>query len=140
MAERTRRHQRVGARLERLLDRLDELAHRGLLARLDDREAAALDLRRVVDRLATARLDDALERPRAIGILEAEDLRRAQDLAAVERRHLQALQALVRGLLQPLEPLALGDQPEQVLDLDAAAVRRNAHALEVLVHPRAQLL
>ena len=53
------------------------------------------------------------------GILEAEDLRRPQDLAAVERRDLQALEALVRGGLQLLVAVALGDQPEQVLDLDA---------------------
>ena len=93
VAERARRHHRVGAGLHRLLDRLDQLAERGLLARLDDREAAALDLRRVVDRLAAARLDDPLERRRAVGILEAQDLRRAQDLAAVERRDLEALAA-----------------------------------------------
>jgi hypothetical protein len=62
VAERARRHDRVGAGLLRLLDRLDQLAERRLLARLDDREAAALDLRGVVDRLAAARLDDPLER------------------------------------------------------------------------------
>src|SRR5438045_9728427 len=118
MAERTRRHHHVGARLERLLDRLDELAHRGLLARLDDREAAALDLRRVVDGLAAARLDDALERPRAVRILEAEDLRRAQDLAAVEGRDLEALEPAVRRLLQQLVPLARGDPPPEVADVD----------------------
>src|SRR5688572_31739637 len=81
VAERAGRHDRVRAGLLRLLDRLDQLAERRLLARLDDGEAAALDLRRVVDRLASARFDDALERGRAIGILEAEQLRRAQDLA-----------------------------------------------------------
>src|SRR5947209_19027826 len=96
-------------RLHRLLDGLDQLAHRRLLTRLDDREAAALDLRRIVDRLAAARLDDALERPRAIGILEAEDLRRPQDLAAVERRDLEALQALVRSHLELLVALTFGD-------------------------------
>ena len=50
VAERARRHDRVGTRLGGLLDRLDQLAERDVLARLDDREAAALDLRRVVDR------------------------------------------------------------------------------------------
>ena len=100
VAERARRDHRVGAGLHRLLDRLDQLAERRLLARLDDREAAALDLRRVVDRLAAAGRDDRLERPRPVRILEAEDLRRAQDLAAVERRDLQPLQALVRDLLR----------------------------------------
>src|SRR5205823_6354208 len=100
------RHHRVRAGLGRLLDRLEELAERRLLARLDDREAAALDLGRVVDRLAAALLDDPLQRPGAVGILEAEELRRPQDLAAVERRDLQALQALVRGLLQQLLALA----------------------------------
>ena len=124
MAERARRDHRVGAGLLRLLDRLDQLAERGLLARLDDREAAALDLRRVVDRLAAAGLDDPLERGRLVGVLEAEQLRRPQDLAAVERRDLQALQALVRDLLQQLVALALGDQPEEVLDVDGALVRR----------------
>src|SRR5205085_1557072 len=109
MAKRARRHHRVRPRLGGLLDRLDQLAERGLLAGLDDREAAALDLCRVVDRLAAASLDDALERPRAVGILEAEQLRRAQDLAAVERRHLQSLEAPVRRPLQQLVPLALGD-------------------------------
>src|SRR6266566_9433234 len=109
MAERARRHHHVGSCLHRLLDGLDQLTHRRLLARLDDREAAALDLRRIVDRLAAARLDDALERPRTIGIFEAEDLRRAEDLAAVERRDLESLQALVRSHLQLLVALTLGD-------------------------------
>src|SRR5438034_951301 len=84
-----------GPSLPRLLDRLDQLAERRLLARGDDRETAALDLRRVVDRLAAAGLDDPLERPGTIRILEAEELRRPQDLAAVERRHLQPLEPLV---------------------------------------------
>src|SRR5206468_8109501 len=72
VAERARGDDRVGAGLLRLLDRLDQLAQRGLLARLDDREPAALDLRRVVDRLAPACFDDPLERPRPVGVLEAE--------------------------------------------------------------------
>src|SRR5919201_3433669 len=114
MTERARRHHRVGPGLDRLLDRLDELAERGLLARLDDREAAALDLRWIVDRLAAAGLDDRLERPGSVGILEAHELRRTQDLAAVEGRDLEALEALVRGLLEQLVPLAFRDQPEQV--------------------------
>src|SRR3954449_1898847 len=109
MAERTRRDHRVRTALHRLLDRLDQLAERRLLARLDDREPAALDLRGIVDRLAAARFDDPLERPRTVGILEAHDLRGAEDLAAVERRDLQALEALVRRDLQLLVPLALGD-------------------------------
>src|SRR3712207_7451789 len=46
------------ARLHRLLDRLDQLGERRLLARLDDRKAAALDLRRVVDGLAATGLED----------------------------------------------------------------------------------
>src|SRR5687768_15863214 len=106
MTERARRHHRVGAGLLRLLDRLDQLLERGLLAGLDDREAAALDLRGVVDRLAAAGLDDPLERGRLVGILETEQLRGPQDLAAVERRHLQALQALVGGLLQQVVAVA----------------------------------
>src|SRR5438552_3188197 len=78
MAERARGDDRVGARLPRLLDRLDQLAERGLLAGLDDREPAALDLRGIVDGLAPARFDDPFERPRAVRILEAEYLRRPQ--------------------------------------------------------------
>ena len=54
MAEGAWRHDCVGAGLLRLLDGLDQLTERRVLARLDDREAAALDLRRVVDRLAAA--------------------------------------------------------------------------------------
>src|SRR5947199_3742880 len=137
MAERARRHDRVGARLAGLLDRLNQLAERGLLARLDDREAAALDLGGVVDRLAAAGLDDRLERPRPVGILEAEQLRGPQDLAAVEGRDLEALQTLVRDLAETLGAIVLDDQPEQVLDLDVVLVRRYAHLCEVLVHPRA---
>src|SRR5205807_4368688 len=57
MAKRARRDHHVGAGLERLLDRLDELAQCRLFACLDDREAAAFDLRGVVDRLTAARLD-----------------------------------------------------------------------------------
>src|SRR5918992_1186479 len=134
VAERARCHHGVRAGLDRLLDRLDELAERGLLPRLDDREAAAFDLGGIVDRLAAAGLDDGLERPRPVGILEAEELRGAEDLAAVERRDLEAAQSLVRGDLQLLVPLALGDQPEQVLDLAPAAVGRNPDRLEVRVH------
>src|SRR5207247_11466810 len=91
MAEGAGRDERVRTGLLRLFDRLDQLAERGLLARLDDRKAAALDLGRIVDRLAAAGLDDPLQRPRSVGILEAEKLRRPQDLAAVARRDLQAL-------------------------------------------------
>src|SRR3954469_18328058 len=131
MAERARRHDRVGARLAGLLDRLDQLAERGLLARLDDRESTALDLGGVVDRLAAAGLDDRLQRPRPVGVLEAEDLRRPQDLTAVEGRDLEALQALVCNGLQLLVAAAFGDQPEQVLDLDRALVRRGGAGLEV---------
>src|SRR6188472_1764624 len=108
VAERAGCDDRVGAGLAGLLDRLDQLAERGLLARLDDREAAALDLRRVVDRLAAAGLDDRLERPRLVRVLETEDLRRPQDLAAVEGRDLQPLEALVRDGLQLLVAAALG--------------------------------
>src|SRR5215207_9749153 len=61
VAQRAGGHHRVGPGLLRLLDRLDQLLQRRLLAGLDDREAAALDLRRVVDGLAAARLDDPLE-------------------------------------------------------------------------------
>src|SRR5262249_56988306 len=88
VAERAGRDHGVGAALDRLLDRLDQLAERDFLTRLDDREPAALELGRVVDRLTAAGLDDPLERRRPVGILEAEDLRRAQDLAAVEPRDL----------------------------------------------------
>ena len=73
------------------------------------------------------------------GILEAQDLRRAQDLAAVERRDLQAAQAAVRSDLELLVALALGDLPEQVPDVDVALVGRHADRDEVLVDPRAQL-
>src|SRR5204863_5156279 len=128
VAERAGRHECVGPGLLRLLDRLDQLAERRLLARGDDRETAALDLRRVVDRLAAAGLDDPLERPGTIRILEAEELRRPQDLAAVERRHLQPLQPLVRRGLEQLVALALGDLPQQVPHLDIAAVRWDADA------------
>src|SRR6266498_3414571 len=121
-----------------LLDRLDQLAERRLLARLDDREPAAFDLRRVVDRLSPARLDDPLERPRPVGILEPQDLRRSEDLATVERRDLQALQPAVRRLLQQLVAFALGDLPEEMPHLDVAAVRRDPDALQVLAHARAQ--
>src|SRR5207237_4676198 len=140
MAERARRDHRVGAGLLGLLDRLDQLAERDLLTRLNDREAAALDLRRAVDRLAAAGLDDRLERPWPVRVLEAEDLRRPQDLAAVERRDTQALEPLVGGLLEPFVAIALRDQPEQVSDVDVAAVRRDADCLQVLVDTRAQLL
>src|SRR5712691_12950017 len=126
MAERARGDDHVCTGLLRLLDRLDQLAQRRLLARLDDREAAALDLRGIVDRLAAARLDDPLERPRAVGILKAHDLRRAQDLAAVERRDLEALQSLVRGDLELLVALTLGDLPQEVSHVDLTAVRRHA--------------
>src|SRR5829696_5426190 len=112
MTERARSHDRIGAAFDRLLDRLDQLAERGVLARLDDREAAALDLRRVVDDLAAARLDDPLQRPRLVRVLEPEQLRRPQDLTAVERRDLDPLEPLVGGSLQQLEALTVGHEPE----------------------------
>src|SRR6266536_948567 len=121
VAERAGCDHRVRAGLLRLLDRLDELAERHVLARLDDREPAALDLGRVVDWLAPTSFDDRLERPRPVRILEAEDLRGAEDLAAVERGDLETFQPLVRGLLEQLVALALSDEPEQVLDLDLPA-------------------
>src|SRR5438094_621931 len=111
MAERARRHHGVGAGLGGLLDRLDQLAERDLLARLDDREAAALDLRGVVDRLPAAGLDDRLERPRPVGILEPENLRGPQDLTAVERRDAQAFESPMGGLLEPFVAVAFRDQP-----------------------------
>ncbi len=74
------------------------------------------------------------------GILEAEDLRGPQDLAAVERRDLQPLQPLVRDLLQLVVPVALGDQPEEVLDLDVAVVPRRADGLEIGVDALAELV
>ncbi len=140
MAERAGGHHHIGACLGRLLDRLDQLAESDVLAGLDDREAAALDLRGVVDRLAAAGLDDRLERPGLIGVLEAEDLGGPQDLAAVERRHLESLEPLVRDLLQALVAVPFGDQPEQVLDLDRAFVGRRAHRLEISAHARAQIV
>src|SRR6185437_13637370 len=139
VAERARRDDRIGPGLLRLLDRLDQLAERRVLARLDDREPAALDLRRIVDRLAAAGLDDPLERPRPVGVLEAVDLRRAQDLAAVERRDLQPLQPAMRGALQLLVAVALGDLPEQVPHVDVALVRGDADRDEVLVDAGAHL-
>src|SRR4051812_26186145 len=137
VVERARRDDRVGPALHRLLDRLDQAAHRGLLPPPEYRDPAAFDLRRVVDRLPAAGLDDRLERPGPVRVLEAEQLRRAQDLAAIERRHAQALQPLVRRLLQQLVALALGDHPEQVSHLDAALVRGDADRAQVVVHPRA---
>src|SRR5439155_25250431 len=83
--------------------------------------------------------DDPLERPRAVRILEALDLRRPEDLAAVERCDLDPLQAAVRGLLQELVALALGDLPEEMADVDVLLVRGNANRDEVLVNARAQI-
>src|SRR3954462_12686954 len=119
VAERARRHHRVRPRLLGLRQRLDQLAQRHLLAGEDDREPAALDLRRVVHRLGSARFDDALERLRPVGVLEAEQARGAQDLAAVERRDLDAAKRLVGDLLEPLVALALRDLPQQVAHVDA---------------------
>ena len=73
MAQGTGRHDRVGAGFFRLLDRLDQFGERGVLARLDDGEAAALDLRRIVDRIAPARNDDPLQRIRLVRVVEAEE-------------------------------------------------------------------
>ena len=49
MAQGARRDHRVGSRLPRLLDRLDQLGEGDVLACLDDREATALDLPGKVD-------------------------------------------------------------------------------------------
>ena len=124
VAERARGDDHVGARVGRLLQRQDRLAERDVLTREDDREAAALDLRGVVDRLGAAGLDQPLERARAVRILESQHLARAQDLAAVERRDLEPRQALDGDLLEALVAVALGELPQQVPHLDAAAVAR----------------
>ena len=139
VAERARRHHRVRAGLLGLGQRLDQLAQGDLLAREHDREAAALDLRRVVDRLGAARLDDPLERLRPVGVLEPEQLGRAQDLAAVERRDAHARERLCGDLLQALVALALGDLPQQVAHLDAAGVGRRADVAQIVVHALEQL-
>jgi hypothetical protein len=46
---------------------------------------------RVVDRLAATGLDDALERLRLVGVIEAEELRGTEDLAALEGGDLEPL-------------------------------------------------
>src|SRR5207245_535019 len=140
MAERARRDHHVGAGLHGLLDGLNQLAERSLLARGDDRKTAALDLRGIVDGLAAARLDDPLERPRAVGILEAEQLRGTQDLAAVERRDLESLEAAMRRLLEQLVAFALGDLPQQMPHLHVAVVWRHPDTPQVLAHALAQLV
>src|SRR5262245_19077120 len=63
VAQRSRSHDRIRARLGRLLYRLEKLAERNLLARLDDRDAAPLDLCGIVDGLPAACLDERLQRP-----------------------------------------------------------------------------
>src|SRR5207249_1384899 len=100
-------HHRIGAGLRGLLDRLDQLAHRNVFPRLDDREAAALDLGRVVDRLAATGVDDGLERPGPIRVLETEQLRRPQDLTTIKRRNLESLQPLVVDLTETLGAVVL---------------------------------
>src|SRR4029078_11322477 len=82
--------------------------------------------------------DERVERPRAVRVLEAHQLRRTQDLAAVEGRDLESLQPLVRDFLELLVAVAFGAQPQKVLDLDAARVARRADRLEVVVHPLAK--
>src|SRR5436190_748179 len=69
---------------------------------------------------------------------DADELRRAQALAAVARRDLQVLEAPVRRLLQQLVALALRDLPEQVAHLDVAAVGRDPDALQVVAHALTQ--
>src|SRR6266550_8994962 len=138
MAERARRHHRVRPRRYRLLDRLDQLSERDVLARLDDRKAATFDLRGVVDRLATASLDDRFERPWPVGILEAEELRRTENLAPVKRRDLEALQALVSDFLQSFVAVSFCDQPKEVLHLHAARIARGTDRLEVVAHALAK--
>src|SRR5215211_7690431 len=138
MAERARRHHCVRAGFDRLLDRLEQLSKRSLLARLDDRETAALDLRRIVHGLPTTGVDDGLERPRAVGVLETEQLRGPEYLAPIEGSDAEPLQAPVRHFAEPYEPVALRDQPEEVLHLDSARVARHADALEVVAHALAE--
>ena len=75
-----------------------------------------------------------------VRVLEPEELRGAQDLAAVERGYLQALEALVSGALEQLVALAGGDEPQEVQDLDSARVRWRTDCHEVLVHAREQRL
>ena len=123
MAKRTRGHHRVGPGGLGLGKWLDQLTQGDLLACEHDREAAALDLGRVVDRYRAASLDDALERLGPIGILEAQDLGGPKDLAPVERRNLYAFERAVSDLLQALVAFTLGDLPEQMANLDGAVVR-----------------
>ena len=69
VAERARRDERVGVRVDRVADVPAGLLQRRLAVHRDDREAAALARALVVDRLAAERLDHLLEVAVALGML-----------------------------------------------------------------------
>ena len=86
VAQRARRHEAVGVRVDRVAEVAAGLLERRLLVHRDDREAAALVLARVVDDGAAERLDQLLQvRVARVLAVDPEPVGRAHDVAAVER-------------------------------------------------------
>ena len=109
--------------VDRVADVAAGLLQRGLAVHRDDREAAALARALVVDRLAAERLDHLLEVVVALGMLVvAEPDGRA---AGRSSRRTGPTRRPVSGrttmLAQPVEPVVLDQQPEEVLVVDAAS-------------------
>ncbi len=99
----------------------------------DDREAAARGLGLVVGDLAAEGGDQPLERLGLVRVLEAHHRRRPQQLAAVVRRHPQAVEAARALLLEQGEALLGREVPEQVGDVARALVGAGADLDQLLV-------
>ena len=86
MAQRARRDEAVGLRVDRVAQVAAGLLERGFLVHRDDREAAALVLAGVVDDRAAERLDQLVQvRVARVLAVDAEAVGGADDVAAVER-------------------------------------------------------
>ena len=116
VAERARRHQAVGAGVDRVADVRAGLGQRRLPVHRDHREAAALARAVVVDDLAADGVDHLLEVEVALGVVVVAQPRlRPQDVAAVERADAEPGERPLHLLAQGLEADVLDQEPEEVL-------------------------
>src|SRR5829696_22782 len=121
VAERARRDEAVGARVDRVGEVAARLAERCRAIHRDDREAAAFACARVLHRLGAEGLDHHAEVGVPLGpFVEPEAPRRAHDVAAVERRDPQTRQRAAHLIAERVEPDLLDEDPEQVLVPPAA--------------------
>ena len=126
MAQRGRRHHQVGPGIRRLFQAAHCHRRRGIFLGGQDVEAAAARLAGVVHWRGAQRRDQVIERGRVVGVLEARLIRWTQQMAAVERSHMQARERVCHLLSQALQAIIGHEHPQQVFHLHAAGDRAKA--------------